>query len=292
MNYENITNINWFPGHMAVTRRMIKENLGTVDLVLELLDARIPASSQNPEIDALVQAKKRIVILNKADLADPVQTMHWKELFAKKGIFALELDSKTGKKSDIQKILNASERLLKEKRQKEREKGMIRPIRAMVVGIPNVGKSTLINTLAGAKKARAENRPGVTKTKQWVRTAEQLELLDMPGVLWPKLEDQTAAENLAITGAIKDSILDTVYVAHLLLKRLVALYPGLLAARYRLSEECLLLPLPDLFAKIAKKRGFLVSGGEIDEERCGAVLLDEFRSGVIGRMTLDVPEEV
>ena len=285
------TPINWFPGHMAVTRRLMKENLGAVDLVLELVDARIPKSSQNPEIDALLQSKKRIVILNKSDLADPDQTARWKDFLMKKGLTVLELDSKTGKNKSVQTIALTAKHLLHEKLEKERAKGMRLPIRAMVVGIPNVGKSTLINTLAGAKKARAENRPGVTKTKQWVRAGEGLELLDMPGVLWPKFEDPTVGENLAITGAIKDSILDSVHLAHLLLSRLVRLYPSLLLARYRLPEEALSLSLPDLFFAIGKKRGFLVSGGDIDEERCAMVLLDEFRAGIIGRMTLEAPEE-
>jgi ribosome biogenesis GTPase A len=228
------------------------------------------------------------VILNKADLADPERIALWKEYFRKEeGKIPVEVDCKTGK--GIKEILDAAKNLLKEKIEREKAKGMKKPIRAMVVGIPNVGKSTLINRFAGTKKAQAENRPGVTRTKQWVKASSELELLDMPGVLWPKFEDVETGENLAMTGAIKDAILQSEEIACLLCKRLSENYPLLLKERYKLSDESLLLEPYDLFLAIGKKRGFLQGGGEINEERCAAMLLEEFRSGKIGRITLEEP---
>ncbi len=279
--------IQWFPGHMALTRRMIKENLGNVDIVFELLDARIPESSKNPEIAALLGDKKRVVILNKEDLADPEKNALWKEHFLKEGLGVVLLDCKSGK--GLSSILAESRRLLADKIQRDREKGMSKPIRAMVVGIPNVGKSTMINKFAGTKKAQAENRPGVTKQKQWVKVSSELELLDMPGVLWPKFEDVFIGENLAITGAIKDTILQSEEIACKLCERLMKSYPQKLAERYKLSESDLFGDAYDVFCTIGKKRGMLVSGGEINEERCAAMLLEEFRNGKIGRITLEEP---
>ena len=279
--------IQWFPGHIAQTRRAIKENLGSVDIVFELLDARIPQSSRNPEIRALLGDKKSVVILNKEDLANPAATARWMTKFDEEGCGAVALDSKAGK--GTQDVLAAARKLLKEKIQRDREKGMNRPIRAMVVGIPNVGKSTLINRFAGSKKAQAENRPGVTKQKQWVKAGAELELLDMPGVLWPKFEDEATGENLAMTGAIKDSILLSEEIACSLCGRLAAIAPDLLAARYKLSPAELEAEPYDIFCAIGRKRGMLIGGGEINEERCAAMLLDEFRSGKIGRITLEEP---
>ncbi|MBR2616366.1 MAG: ribosome biogenesis GTPase YlqF, partial [Clostridia bacterium] len=222
--------IQWFPGHMASTRRLIKENLSSVDVVFELLDARIPQSSRNPEIRALLGEKKSVVILNKADLADPEKTVLWKEHFLKEENTAVIcVDAKTGK--GTAEIITAAKNLLKDKLERNEAKGMAKPIRAMVVGIPNVGKSTLINRFAGAKKAQAENRPGVTKTKQWIKASKELELLDMPGVLWPKFEDVETGENLAMTGAIKDAVLQSEEIACLLCGRLRELYPILLKER-------------------------------------------------------------
>lgn len=279
--------IQWFPGHMAQTRRSIKENLSSVDLVFILLDARIPQSSENPEICDLIGQKKSIVILNKADLADPVCTESWLNHFRKNGNGAIASDSKTGK--GHAQLMAEAKRVLHDKIQKMQEKGMEKPIRAMVVGIPNVGKSTLINRFAGTKKAQAENRPGVTKTKQWVRASKELELLDMPGVLWPKFEDPVTGENLAMTGAIKDSILQSEQIAVLLCGRLMERYPTLLCERYKITpKEMQNLDAYDLFLLIGKKRGFFISGGEINEERCAAMLLDEFRNGTIGRISLEV----
>lgn len=277
--------IQWFPGHMAQTRRVMKESLGSVDLIFEILDARIPASSRNPEIEALSEGKKRVVILNKADLADPAQTEKWLKKLREDGCEAVAVDSKSGKGKE--EILNRAKQLMREKLDRNKEKGMSRPLRAMVVGIPNVGKSTLINRFAGRVAAKAENRPGVTRNKQWVRAGKELELLDMPGVLWPKFEDVTTGENLAMTGAIKDTILQSEEVAVLLCERLKKRYPALFAARYKLSEEHMELEPYELFLAVGKKRGFLVSGGEVAEDRCAAVLLEEFRSGLIGRITLE-----
>lgn len=281
--------IQWFPGHMAQTRRLIKEHLSDVDVVFELLDARIPKSSGNPEIRSILGNKKSVVILNKADLADPEKTEGWKEYFAREeGRIPVAVDCKTGK--GLKDVLASAKHLLAQKLQRDAAKGMTKPIRAMVVGIPNVGKSTLINCFAGTKKAQAENRPGVTRTKQWVKAAAGLELLDMPGVLWPKFEDAQVGENLAITGAIKDSILQSEEIACLLLGRLQERYPRLLEERYKLSEEQVEEDVYDLFLAIGKKRGFLQSGGVINEERCAAMLLEEFRSGKLGKITLEDAE--
>lgn len=279
--------IQWFPGHMAQTRRVMKENLGSVDIVFELLDARIPQSSRNPEIRALLGEKKSVVILNKADLADPASTARWIKHFSTEGYGAVALDSKTGK--GTQEVLAEARRLLKDKLERDRERGMTKPIRAMVVGIPNVGKSTLINRFAGSRKAQAENRPGVTKQKQWVKAGAELELLDMPGVLWPKFEDPATGEHLAMTGAIKDSILLSEEIACSLCGRLSEIAPSLLAQRYKLTEQELRSEPYDIFCAIGKKRGMLIGGGEINEERCAAMLLEEFRSGKIGRITLEEP---
>ena len=279
--------IQWFPGHMAQTRRVMKENLGSVDIVFELLDARIPQSSRNPEIRGLLGEKKSVVILNKEDLADPEVTARWMQKFADEGCGAVALDSKSGK--GAQQVLAEARRLLKDKIERDLARGMTKPIRAMVVGIPNVGKSTLINRFAGCKKAQAENRPGVTRQKQWVKAGSELELLDMPGVLWPKFEDPATGENLAMTDAIKDAILLSEEIACSLCGRLAAAYPEKLAERYKLSPAELDADPYDIFCAIGRKRGMLIGGGEINEERCAAMLLEEFRSGKIGRITLEEP---
>lgn len=278
--------IQWFPGHMAQTRRVMRENLSQVDLVFEILDARIPKSSQNPEIAQLIENKKSILILNKSDLADPDATKSTIASYQKRGICAIDVDCKSGKGFD--RILKEARLLLAEKLQRNREKGINKPIRAMVVGIPNVGKSTLINGFAGTKKVRAENRPGVTRTKQWVKINSELELMDIPGILWPKFDDPVIGENLAVTGAIKDSILQSEEIAVLLCEKLRQLYPELLSARYKVSEEELLQEPYDLFLSIGKRRGLLCGGGVVNEERCAAMLLEEFRNGKIGRISLEV----
>lgn len=278
--------IQWFPGHMAKTRRMISENLSNVDLVLEILDARIPESSRNPEIGKLTEGKPRLILLNKATLADPVQNKLWQKTLEQEYTSCILTDCVSG--DGLNQLAPAIRSLLFEKLQRYAEKGMAgRKLRAMVLGIPNVGKSSLINRLSGNKKAKVEDRPGVTREKQWVTTGIGVDLLDMPGILWPKFEERRIGENLALTGAIKDDILDTETLAVILCGRLRKCYPDLLAARYKLSEIPEACSDNELFEMIGRKRGFLVSGGEVNTERTASVLLDEFRGGRIGRITLD-----
>ena len=285
-------NIQWFPGHMAKTRRLISENLKNVDAVIELLDARIPYSSRNPEISRLCVGKPSIILLNKASLADPIVTNEWKKHLINENTVCIETDCVSG--AGLNQIAPAIRKLCSEKLERYESRGMVgRSLKAMVVGIPNVGKSSLINKLCGNKKAKVENRPGVTMDKQWVSTNIGILLLDMPGVLWPKFDDPTIGENLAITGAIKDDILDIESVAVTLCGRLRRMYPSLLCERYKLGE------IPDeenvdnydLLCMIGKKRGFLVSGGEVNTERTANMLIDEFRAAKIGRISLDRLEE-
>ncbi len=280
--------IQWFPGHMAKTRRMMKECMPDVDLVLELLDARIPYSSRNPEIEKLCEQKPRVTVLTKSSLADPTMTARWVEKCSERGA-AVTIDSSDA--TGLASLSAAVKSVMADKLQRYREKGMeSRHLRAMIVGIPNVGKSSLINRLAGGKKAKVEDRPGVTVNKQWVPTSIGLDLLDMPGVLWPKFEDETVGQNLAITGAIKDQILDTEEIAMILCSRLMKCAPEEFMKRYKLSEdETSGLDSYDLFTLIGRKRGFLMSGGEINHERTAIMLLDEFRSAKIGRITLELP---
>ncbi len=283
--------IQWFPGHMAKTRRLIGENLPKVDIVIELLDARIPKSSRNPEISKICKDKPILTLFNKSSLADPVVCKQWELAFRKEGNFALFIDCHTGQ--GIDKILPGVKTVLSEKVARYEEKGMAgRKLRAMIVGIPNVGKSTLINRLAGSKKAKAEDRPGVTQTLQWAPTSIGIDLLDMPGVLWPKFEDPTVGENLAMTGAIKDQVLDTESIAATLCERLQSVAPSLFAARYKLPpEQVQTLDKWQLFETVGRKRGFLIPGGDVDTERTANVLLDEFRGCKIGRITLEIPED-
>ncbi|MGN1096176.1 MAG: ribosome biogenesis GTPase YlqF [Eubacteriales bacterium] len=285
-------NIQWFPGHMARTRREISENLKNVDFVIELLDARIPKSSENPEIARICGSKQRLTLCSRSSLADTEKTKLWKEYFSSDGNICIFYDCITGE--GIGEITPASRTLLSEKLERYREKGMSgRRLRAMIVGIPNVGKSSLINRLSGTKSAKVENRPGVTRQPQWIPTKSGFDLLDTPGVLWPKFDDKRTGENLALTGAIKDDILDIETLAAVLIKRLRSLYPEKLSARYKLPEGTLSEELSDfdILVKIGKARGFLVSGGEIDTERTAKMLLEEFRSGKIGKITLDTPEK-
>ena len=281
--------IQWFPGHMAKTRRLMQENLAQVDLVLELLDARIPYSSKNPEIEKLLGTKPKIAVLTKSALANPNVTKAWVDYYKKLGITAVVIDNNTG--AGINALEEAVKTVMAEKLERYQNKGMSgRKLKSMIVGIPNVGKSSLINKLAGAKKAKVENRPGVTLNKQWVPTDIGLDLLDMPGVLWPKFEEERVGQNLAMTGAIKDQILDIEEIAMLLCGRLMEVAPKEFMARYKLTEdETDGLDCYDLFQLVGRKRGFLVSGGEINSQRTAEMLLEEFRSGKIGRISLEKP---
>ncbi len=281
--------IQWFPGHMAKTRRMMKECLPEVDLVMELLDARIPYSSRNPEIEKLCEQKPKLTVLTKASLANPDLTARWIKKYSKEQNITLAIDSACS--LGLSELSSAVKTLMAEKLERYRNKGMAsRHLKAMIVGIPNVGKSSLINRLAGGKKAKVEDRPGVTVNKQWVSTSIGLDLLDMPGVLWPKFDDEQVGQNLAITGAIKDQILDTEEIAMILCSRLMECAPAEFMSRYRLTEnETDGLDAYDLFELVGRKRGFLVSGGQIDHERTSIMLLDEFRGAKIGRITLEFP---
>ncbi len=280
--------IQWFPGHMAKTRRMISENLKNVDIVIEILDARIPYSSKNPEIARLTEGKPTLILLNKASLADPAQCKRWQSVYTAGNTHCLITDCVTGE--GLNRLAPKIKEILADKLRKYEEKGMHgRRVRAMVLGIPNVGKSSLINRICGNKKTKVEDRPGVTLDKQWVTTKIGVDLLDMPGILWPKFEEKRVGENLALTGAIRDGILDVESLAVVLCKRLRILYPEMLATRYKLGEPTDFEALSDyeLFEAIGKKRGFLISGGQINTERTAITLLDEFRGARIGRITLD-----
>lgn len=280
--------IQWFPGHMAKTRRAIAANLKLVDAVVEIIDARTPLSSRNPEMDKMTASKPRIVLLNKCDLADANATGVWINYFKKDNVTALAVDCKSGK--GINKLLpTLRSTVLKELMEKRERSGMTgAPVRLMILGIPNVGKSSLINRLAGGKRAKVEDRPGVTRVKQWVKLKDNTELLDMPGVLWPKFEDQTAAVRLAFTGAISDDILDIETLAMKLLSHLAESYPQALAERYHLELKGGESGL-ELLEAVGRKRGMVISGGEINCERAAITVLDEFRSGKLGRVTLEMP---
>lgn len=281
-------NINWYPGHMKKTKESIQKNLKMVDVVFELIDARIPYSSQNPVIESIVGDKPRVIILNKSDLADNRSNKIWQEYFIGKDIPSVLVDSITGK--GIESLLNMSLDVTKDKRENFEKRGVIsRPTRAMIIGIPNVGKSTLINTLSGRKGTKTGNRPGITKSNQWIKTRGVLELLDTPGILWPKFEDQSVGLNLAFTGAIKDEILDKETLALRLLERLILNFPSLVEKRYgiEINDDTGL----DVMSKIAKKRGCIVRGGEVDYTKVCGIILDEFRKGVIGNITLELPKE-
>lgn len=281
MAYES--DIQWFPGHMTKTRRMIEENLRLVDAVVEIVDSRIPESSRNPIINELVSAKPRILLLNKCDYSDDSATNRWREFYEKQGFGVLVCDCRSGK--GINKFLPMLKSRLSELLQKRREKGNIgKALRIMVVGVPNVGKSSFINRMANAKKVKVEDRPGVTRGKQWVTIDREVELLDMPGILWPKFDDKRVALNLAFTGAIKDDVTDVEALAAELGAYLSEHYPEKLRERYKLdSLEGNILEL------IARKRGMMISGGEVDTERAAITLLDEYRSGKIGKITLEMP---
>lgn len=278
-------NIQWYPGHMTKTRRRMEEDVKLVDLVAEVVDARIPVSSRNPDIDAMVGNRSRLIIFNRADQADPAVTARWLAWFRSKGFGVLETDAKSGK--GVGQFSSAARAILKEKVAAWKAKGQVgRPIRAMVVGVPNVGKSTFINKVARRKSAKASDRPGVTRGKQWVSVDNGLELLDTPGILWPKFEDETTGLHLAFTGAIKDEVTDMEGLACALLELLRDRYPKTIEERYRLTDTAGKQGW-ELLEQGARKRGMLISGGEADTERMAHILLDEFRSGKLGRFTLE-----
>jgi len=280
-------NIQWFPGHMAKTRRLLSGNLKLVDIVIELLDARIPLSSKNPEIDNIIGTKPRIVAMNKADLADEKVSEEWERWYAERNMPVIFINSLKG--TGFNKLRVKMKEMMKDRIERDKLKGRIfRPIRTMVVGIPNVGKSSFINRITGKAKAITGDRPGVTRGKQWIRVSEDIELLDTPGILWPKFEDEQTALNLAYTGAIKDEILDKVEIAASLMSTLNALYPDNLADRYRLKDIEGKQGI-ELLEQAGRNRGCIISGGEIDLERIAAIFLDEFRGGKIGRITLERP---
>ena len=284
--------IQWFPGHMAKTRRLIAENLKEVDIIVEILDARIPYSSKNPEIAKIIGDKPCLTVLNKASIADKATTKKWIEYYKSQNKYAISVDCISGE--GFSQLAQAVKEILADKIKRYEDKGMAgRKLKAMFVGIPNVGKSSLINKLCGSKKAKVENRPGVTLNKQWIPTTIGLDLMDMPGVLWPKFEEKIVGENLAITGAIKDAILDTEYIAVVLCERLKRLAPDKLMARYKITQaeldECEMNY--EIFELVGRKRGFLISGGEVNTERTANTLLEEFRSAKIGNISLETPED-
>lgn len=282
-------NIQWFPGHMAKTRRLIAENLKLVDVIIELLDARIPFSSRNPEINTLINNKPRLVAFNKSDLADEQISGQWVKWYAEQGIKCILINSISGK--GLNEVKARARELMSEKIERDRAKGkLFTPVRLMVVGIPNVGKSSFINRIVGRATAVTGDRPGVTRGKQWIRINSEIELLDTPGILWPKFEDQEVGMNLAFTGAIKDDIMDIAEAAMELLVRLLKNYPAELCTRLKLEPGILkdIEPL-ELLETVARKRGCIVSKGQIDYSRIAAIVLDEFRGGKIGRITLEKP---
>lgn len=281
-------NIQWYPGHMTKTRRQIEADLKQVDAVCEIVDARIPMSSRNPDIDAICGTKPRIIVLNRMDLADPAATKKWAAYFQKKDMAVIATDCKTRK--GIGEFTPAARTACAEKLERDAKRGMNRPLRVMVVGIPNVGKSTLINQISGRKGAKAENRPGVTRGKQWVSVDSGLQLLDTPGILWPKFEDPEVGMMLAYTGAVKEGVLDVEELSCRLMELLHRYYPKALLERYGV-EAPQGTPGWELMELAGRKRGYLVSGGEVNTERMAKVLLDEFRGGKLGKFTLEMPEE-
>lgn len=280
MNYQ------WYPGHMTKAKRMMQEDIKLIDLLIELVDARIPISSRNPDIDKLGANKGRMVLLNKSDLADPKANKQWIEYFKSQNITVIEINSKTG--SGMKAIQNAVNEACREKRERDKKRGILnRPIRAMVVGIPNVGKSTFINSYAGKSCTKTGNKPGVTKGKQWIRLGKGLELLDTPGILWPKFEDQEVGMKLAFIGSINDEILLEDELAMDLISFLKNSYPGSIAQRFQIEDS---ETEAEILRQIAEVRGCYKKGNEIDYDKAASILMDEFRAGKLGRMTLELPK--
>lgn len=281
-------NIQWYPGHMTKTKRLIQENIKLVDIVIELLDARAPYSTKNPDIDKFTQGKMRIIILNKADLADESITAQWVKWYSESNVKVVPIVATSGK--GIKEVIKVADDIMREKIEHDRARGRIyRPIRAMIVGIPNVGKSTFINSLVGKGSAKTGDKPGVTKGKQWVKIKKGFELLDMPGILWPKFEDQEVAKRLAYIGSINDNILDNRELAISLIALGTSIFKQRLEERYKVS---MCDDAYDSFKAIALKRGFIKAGGEIDELRTAQIILDEFRSGKWGHVTVEIPKNI
>lgn len=283
-------NIQWFPGHMTKTKRQIQASLKLVDAVAEIIDARIPESSRNPDLDSIIQNKPRVVLMNKCDMADPSSTQKWINYFKNNGIVAIPIDCKTGR--GINKFVSSVNEVLKEKIEKQKAKGLLNPtVRVMIVGIPNVGKSTFINRISKNRKAKAEDKPGVTRGNQWFTINKGFEVLDTPGVLWPKFEDKIVGERLAFTGAVKDQIMDTELLAMRLLDFLKVEKNPIFVERFKLQNENIEeIESYELLELIGRKRGMLISGGEIDTERAAIMLLDEYRSAKLGKYTFELPE--
>lgn len=283
-------NIQWYPGHMTKARKIITENLKIIDVVIELVDARAPLSSKNPDIDLFAQNKPKIILLNKSDLASKEITQKWNAWYEKQGARVIEVNSING--TGVTKVIQVANDLMKDKIESDRKRGRInRPIRAMIVGIPNVGKSTFINKLAGKASAKTGDRPGVTRGKQWIKIRKGFELLDTPGILWPKFEDREVALNLAFIGAIKDDILDIITLTYNLIQHLQKIEPIAITNRYKIQIN------PEdasdvIFEKIARKRGFIIAGGGIDELRTAQILLDEFRGGMLGKISIESPDYI
>ena len=278
-------NFQWYPGHMTKAKRQMQEDIKLIDLIIEIVDARIPLSSRNPDIDQLGQNKFRLILMNKSDLADPTATREWTGFFQEKGYFVVALDARS--KAGMKQITDTIMEACKEKIERDRKRGIKnRPVRAMVVGIPNVGKSTFINSYAGKAVAKTGNKPGVTKGKQWIRFGKNVELLDTPGILWPKFEDQMVGLRLALIGSIKDEILNTDELSLELIKLIKESYPGVLHARYDVTEE---QKETELLFEIAKNRNCVSKGMELDYSKAANLLIDEFRDGTIGRITLERP---
>ena len=276
-------NVQWYPGHMTKAKRQMQEDVKLIELIIELVDARVPLSSRNPDIDEIGKNKARLILLNKADLADEAQNEAWKAYFQEKGFYVVKVDSRNG--AGMKLVQNVIQEACKEKTERDRKRGIKnRPIRAMVAGIPNVGKSTFINTFAGKACAKTGNKPGVTKGKQWIRLNKNVELLDTPGILWPKFEDQEVGKRLAFIGSVKDDILNMEELALELISYLCKNYPGALEKRYNIAEEG--LPV-EILGEIAKVRGCLKKGEELDYTKATGILFEEFRSGKIGRITLE-----